>query len=107
MNSYQDRGIIKWMPFDALTGFGELIRDLTHAHKDVEVPFVFEDTLSVFEYTLLEAYQNKQLLYVTYISKKRKQSCYGYVNDIDVKQKTIRLSSGDVIDVSTIVDMMV
>lgn len=107
MNSYQDRGIIKWMPFDALTGFGELIRDLTHAHKDVEVPFVFEDTLSVFEYTLLEAYQNKQLLYVTYISKKRKHSCYGYVNDINVKQKTIHLSSGDVIDVSTIVEMMV
>lgn len=106
MNSYQDRGIIKWMPFDALTGFGELIRDLTHAHKDVDVPFVFEDTLSVFEYTFQEAYQNKQLLHVTYISQKRKQSCYGYVNDINIKQKTIRLSSGDVIDVSTIIEMM-
>jgi hypothetical protein len=106
MNNYLDRGIIKWMPFDALTGFGEMIRELTHAHKDVEVPLIFEDTLSTFEYTLQEAYQNKQLLHVIYISQKRKKACEGYVQEINLKQKTMRLSSGDIIDVSTIIHMM-
>jgi hypothetical protein len=106
MSNYVDRGLIKWMPFDALTGFGEMIYELTHRHELKEKPILSEDMLAMFDYTLSEAYQNQQILYVTYIKSKRMYETKGYIRKIDPYKRTLLLSSLEVISIDDIIHLM-
>lgn len=106
MSNYQDRGLIKWIPFDALSGFGELIYQLTHKHELIETPLMLEDTLTSFEYLIQEAYHHQQMIFITYLSSKRKKETQGYIHSIDPQQHCLKLSTGETLFAHQIIHMM-
>jgi hypothetical protein len=95
------------MPFDALSGFGEMIYELTHRHELKEMPDLSEDTLSSFNYTLLEAYHHQHIMYVSYIRSKRIYETKGYVRKMDPHKKTITLSTQETISIEHIIHIMI
>lgn len=106
MSSYQDRGLIKWIPFDALSGFGELIYQLTHKHELMETPLLLDDTLTSFDYLIQEAYHHQQIISITYLSSKRKKETHGYIQSIDLRRQCFNLSTGETLYAHQIIHMM-
>lgn len=49
-----DRGLIKWLPFDALTGFKEAIVKLKNNRKKISKPVLSQDQYDEFNRILLE-----------------------------------------------------
>ena len=95
MNSYQDRGIIKWMPFDALSGFGQLIYELTHTHLKKTPPMLLDDQLNELDYLLQEAFRHKRELTMIYYKNHAYIQTTAWIRSLDFIHKTINLSTGE------------
>ena len=64
---YKDRGIIKWLPFDALSGFRESINKLTKYRSKVNMPVISDDQILDLNYKLEEALAyNKEISLIYY-----------------------------------------
>lgn len=95
MNNYQDRGIIKWMPFDALTGFGQLIHDLTHEHLKKAPPILMDDQLNELNYILQEAYHQKREMSLIYYKNNTYVQTTAWIRALDFVHKILILSTGE------------
>lgn len=95
MNSYQDRGLIKWMPFDALAGFGQLIYELTHEHLKKTPPLLMDDQLDELNYVLQKAYQEKREIALIYYKNHTYIQTTAWIKSLDFIHKTLILSTGE------------
>ena len=95
MNSYQDRGLIKWMPFDALAGFGQLIYELTHEHLKKTPPILMDDQLHELNYVLQQAYQEKREIVLIYYKDHRYVQTTAWIKSLDFIHKKLILSTGE------------
>ncbi len=64
--SYQDRGIIKWAPFDALVGYHSLLKELRHRLGKSERPILSDDQYEEFNRKLNMSWVKKQLIIIHY-----------------------------------------
>ncbi|MDD2575558.1 MAG: YolD-like family protein [Acholeplasmataceae bacterium] len=71
-----DRGLIKWLPFDALTGFKQAVYELKNKRLKPSKPILSEDQLAIMNYQISTAlkfqksistyiYKDDSILYVT------------------------------------------
>lgn len=71
-----DRGLIKWLPFDALTGFKQAVYELKNKRLKPSKPILSEDQLAIMNYQVSTAlkfqksisiyvYKNDSIIYVT------------------------------------------
>lgn len=76
-----DRGLIKWLPFDALTGFKQAVYELKNKRLKPSKPILSEDQLAIMDYQIstalkfqksisLYVYKNESIIYVTGLIKK-------------------------------------
>lgn len=88
-----DRGLIKWLPFDALSGYKEAIRELKNKRNKFEKPSLSEDQLNELNYELSTATNLKKSITVYYYSKGNIYYKNGFVTDIDcIHKEAIRLN---------------
>ena len=66
MNRINDRGMIKWQPFDSLTNTKKLKHELQLKKVKVEMPILSDDQLLVLEENIKEAYYNKNYINIKY-----------------------------------------
>jgi hypothetical protein len=88
-NTYVDRGIIKWAPFDGLAGFNNLYKELKYRLNKTEKPILSEDQLYEMDIHLKKALHEKCPIYLTYYQDGYMKQLYGYVTEIDVILKLV------------------
>lgn len=94
---YKDRGIIKWLPFDALTGFRESIDNLIINRGMVSKPVLLEDQIALLNYRLEEAiYQNRQISLI-YFERGFLKEISGFVNKISLLDKTLKIDNNEIL----------
>ncbi|MBM7453644.1 hypothetical protein JN09_000976 [Acholeplasma morum] len=66
MASYQDRGLMKWHPFDALAGYHEMINEMIYLKNKRDKPVLFEDALVEMDRIIKEAIRLNKIVRISY-----------------------------------------
>ncbi len=91
-NTYVDRGIIKWAPFDGLAGFNDLYKQLKYRLGKKEKPVLSEDQLSEMDRNLQQALHEQCPIYMTYFQDGYTKQLYGKVTKVDILHKIIYIN---------------
>ncbi|MFA5692351.1 MAG: YolD-like family protein [Acholeplasmataceae bacterium] len=105
MDDYQDRGIIKWLPFDGLVGFYDLIKDLKYKLGKKDKPILSDDKLFIMDLTIKEAYSYKKEVLISYFNNGYIKETFGIILNIDLINKTIYLNNSLKLHLDLIVDL--
>jgi hypothetical protein len=107
LNTYQDRGIVKWAAFDALSGFNPMLREMKHRLNKTKKPILSEDDFYNMNLSLEEAIMNKKEIAITYFEAGYSKITFGYVNKLDYTSKIITLSTREKINAFDILSIQV
>lgn len=66
MPEINDRGMIKWQPFDSVTSTKKLCYDILQKKNYQHVPLLSEDQLNDIEELIINSYYNKEIIIITY-----------------------------------------
>ena len=86
-----DRGIIKWLPFDALTGYKNAILKLKERREKISEPVLSPDQIEVLNNTLNSALTNKKNVTVYYFKKGLIYYLVGQIKKVDYPYKRIKI----------------
>jgi len=105
-NSYVDRGIIKWAPFDALVGYNQMIRELKLSLGKKDIPLLSDDQLEELNRNLHIAYNNQLEISIHYYQLGYIKETYGKIKKIDWIHQFIVLSNLEKIDAKLILEII-
>lgn len=88
-NTYQDRGIIKWAPFDALVGYHGLLNDLKEKMGRKERPVLSDDDYESLNRNLNLALEAHKITSIYYFKKGYIHQLYGYITKADFIKRRI------------------
>jgi len=88
---YQDRGMLKWLPFDALEGYGEMLSKLEARKVEEARPTLCEEHLQAMQYRIEEGWRAGEPLVFTYFENGRRRRIFGCIVGIDVHARVIML----------------
>ncbi len=88
-----DRGIIKWLPFDALTGYKNAIYKLKEKRNKVDKKELSEDQIEELNRKLEEILNNKKEVTMYYYFKGNIYYLVGVIEKVDYLYKRIRISN--------------
>ena len=92
-NTYVDRGIIKWAPFDALVGYHSLIQELKYRLGKKDRPILSDDQYEEMNRKLqIAVYQNLEIE-IEYYKDGYTRATLGTIKKIDWIQHLIILST--------------
>lgn len=91
MSNYQDRGIIKWAPFDGLSTFNDLYNQLKYRLNKKDKPILSEEQLHYMNLTLQEAIINQNEITIAYFKDGYVNNLYGHITKLDPIKKAIYL----------------
>ncbi|NLN50201.1 MAG: YolD-like family protein [Acholeplasmataceae bacterium] len=88
-----DRGIIKWLPFDALSGYKAAIRRLKNKRLEINQPILSEDQIATLNYNLSEAIRLQKSVTLYYYLQGKIYLQTGYLEKLDYVYKRIKISN--------------
>lgn len=91
MNKYKDRGIIKWLPFDSLIGYHDLINDLRYRLGKKDKPVLSDDQLEEMDRTLKISLTNQEDIFITYYQDGYIKQTVGKVKSINILERQLTL----------------
>ncbi|HKL60793.1 MAG TPA: YolD-like family protein [Acholeplasma sp.] len=103
--TYTDRGLIKWRPFDALVGYQTVLSDMKYQRNKIEKPVIDEQQLYYLEYQLLKAQNENLEIEITYFYDGYVKESYGFVIRVDLMYKMIYLDTHEKIQADNIIDI--
>ena len=86
-----DRGIIKWLPFDALTGYKNAILKLKEKREKREEPILSVDQIENLNNILNKAITNKKNVRVYYFKNGLIYYLVGQIKKVDYLYKKIKI----------------
>lgn len=86
---YKDRGIIKWLPFDALTGFRESINKLTKSRSKKVIPILSDDQILDLNYKIDEALSLNKEINLMYYENGFYKEVSGLITKVDLYERII------------------
>ncbi len=95
MSEYKDRGIIKWAPFDALSGHGALLEDLIFNLNKKEKAILSDDEYEELNKTVSNAYNNQKTISIEYYNNGYSYQTFGLIKKIDSVKKVIKMETGE------------
>lgn len=104
-DTYVDRGLIKWRPFDALVGYHDVIRQMKYRRGKMNQPLIDEQKLEELEYLMREAILEALEIEIVYFDDGYVKSSYGKIIQIDCIKKQIKLDTNESFSVSNIIDI--
>jgi hypothetical protein len=93
LNTYVDRGIIKWSPFDALVGYQTMLEEMKYNLGKKDAPILLEDEYEALDRLLHEAYQSKKELNIHYFEDGYVKVTHGSILRLDYVYHKIKLST--------------
>jgi len=107
MSNYHDRGIIKWSPFDALSGRDEVLQKLLYELYKTQKATLSDDETQEMNKTLDKAYKNDKQIAVEYYYDGYTYQTFGKIKKIDATNKTIVLDTLESFNVDDILDIKI
>ena len=105
LNTYKDRGIIKWAAFDALNGFNSMLKEMQYRLKKIKKPILSNDALEMLNRKLNEALHNHLEVAITYFKDGYSKVTYGKIKKVDYIYKFVILSTLEKISASDILNI--
>lgn len=102
---YRDRGIIKWAPFDALTGMNEFLRAMLYQKNQQEMPVLSEDQLLEMNRQCLYALRLKCEVLITYFEDGYFYDVVDLIKKVDTVGQLLILESGQCLKLAIIVSL--
>ena len=104
MSDYKDRGIMKWAPFDALTGQRDILEELLYNINKKEKTTLSDDENNEINSALLDAFNNKKTISIQYYSDGYSYTTFGIIKKIDTINKVIILNTDEKVLIDDILD---
>lgn len=104
MPEYIDRGIMKWQPFDALSGFNEMIKEMITLKNRQTRPILFEDKLQELNETITLAISRNDSVRITYFEGGYLYYQIGYIIKVDLIKQTILLKPKMLIPIVDVIE---
>lgn len=90
---YNDRKMMKWMPFNALLEQGDHVSDLLLGREKKEMPILSEDQFTELNYQLETAYVFQSEVIVRYFKHGNYHDVQGRITRTDMMNKLIFIGS--------------
>lgn len=104
-NTYVDRGIIKWAPFDALVGYGAMIHELKLRLNKQDKPQLSDDQYDELNQKLALAFHQNLEIFVSYYQDGFVRTTWGKIKKIDSVHQIILLTPIERIKATDILDI--
>ncbi|MDY0294319.1 MAG: YolD-like family protein [Acholeplasmataceae bacterium] len=104
-STYHDRGIIKWAPFDALVGYGAMIRELKLRLNRIEKPQLSDDQYDEMNQKLVLALHQDLEISISYYEDGFIRTTWGKIKKIDRVNQLIILTPLERIKAYNIIDI--
>ena len=93
-NLYQDRKMLKWLPFQSLPEQGDALLELYNTPKNLRKPVLSEDQLAELQYQFEEAfYQKKEVTFIIFQARALKEK-KGIIIGYEASTKILYLTTG-------------
>lgn len=97
MSNYKDRGIMKWAPFDALTGHGTMLEDMIYNINKKQKAELSEDEYKEINEAVSEATRQDKQISLEYYNDGYSFTTFGKIKKIDEINKIIKLDTDEII----------
>ena len=98
MSEYKDRGIMKWAPFDALSGHGAMLEDLIFNFNKKQKTILSDDEYEELNQTVLNAFNNQKNISIEYYNDGYSYQTFGIIKKLDCVKKVIKMETGETIN---------
>ena len=88
-----DRGMIKWLPFNSLVNNKEVLYSIVHEKERKEKPVLSPDEITKIENKIIDAYYMKSLVLITYFKGGFFYKEKGIIKKIDNVSKLVYLNN--------------
>jgi hypothetical protein len=106
-NTYVDRGIIKWAPFDALVGYHEIIERMKHRNGKKERPVLSEDQYEQLNRRLKMALHYALEVEISYYKDGYINHTFGQIKKVDWHRRQLLLSTYEKISADDLIEMII
>ena len=93
LNTYRDRGIIKWAAFDALNGFNSMLKEMKYKLGKVDKPILSEDDFEQMNQTMKQAIIEDLEVVIKFYEDGYAKSTFGKIKKLDFNNKQIILTT--------------
>ena len=107
MSNYHDRGILKWAPFDALTGQHTVIEEMIYNINKKEKAVLSDDEYEETDATLKEAFEKNKNVSIDYFKDGYTFTTFGFIKKIDSVKKAIKLDTEETILLEDIIQIKI
>ena len=105
MSDYKDRGIIKWAPFDALTGHTAVVEEMIFNINKRQKSVIFSDEYAEFDRVVNQAVNKNEEISVDYFVNGYTYSTYGKIKKIDFNNKYLILDTNEAISFDSVMNI--
>ena len=92
----QDRGYIKWAPFNSVISDKIIIKDLINKKRKIEKPSLSQDQIDFLNEKIFEAYTNHIKVNLFIYINENVIKLIGFVNNINVSKKYITFNKSHI-----------
>lgn len=103
--TYHDRGIIKWAPFDALVGYHSIIKELKYRLGKRNKPVLSDDQFEELNRNLMIAFTQNLEIEIEFFNQGYTKYTYGKIKKIDWISKVVILSNYERIQADDIIEI--
>ena len=101
-----DRGMIKWAPFASVINGNEVIREIEEEQTRIEKPILSEEQIENLEETLIEAYNNSNVVEVLFYKQYHMYKITGIITKLDGATKKITINNNKTLFFSNIIGII-
>lgn len=102
---YKDRGIIKWQPFDALSGFSSEIAQMKYERGKISQPILLADKIEDLNYIIINAFKNNLEIEIKFFIDGYIKNIYGHIKKVDTNFRLLILDNKYEIPFHIIIDI--
>ena len=89
-----DRKMIKWEPFNSVISSSKMIKDVLKEKEKIKKPILSEEQLLLINNQILEHFQTKEQVQITYYENGYINKITEYIKKIDSVNKKVYLTNG-------------
>ena len=89
----QDRGYIKWAPFNSVMNGKKIIREINKEKSKINKPTLSEDQIEFINEKIFEAYTNHLKVNLYIYKNENIEKLVGFVNNINIAKKYITFNT--------------
>lgn len=97
MSEYRDRGIVKWAPFDALTGHSAMLENMIYNLSKKQKNSLSDDEYEDINRIVIEAFDSKKIVSIDYFVEGYTYTTFGIIKKLNSVKKELKLDTDETI----------